>query len=279
MENRIIPSLWFESNALEAMEFYTSIFPDSEIVQQTSGVVTAKLAGVSFIAINGGSDEFKPNSSISFMVICETREEIDAIWEKLLEAGKVYMKLDNYPWSSHYGWIGDKYGFTWQLYLGKLEDVNCQRIVPTLMFSYTQQGKCEQAVNFYQSVFNDFKSHGIMRYEDEVFKGQVVHAQFELNGFIMAAMDSGVQQDFTFNEAISLTIMCNDQVEIDYYWNAFTKDGQEVECGWCMDPYGVYWQVVPHNIKELVFDAPNAKQAFEALMKMKKIVIKDLGNA
>lgn len=279
MENKIIPSLWFESNALEAMQFYTTVFPDSEIIHQAPMAVTAKFAGVSFLAINGRPKEVDPNSSISFMVVCETREEIDAIWKKLSVEGKVYMNLDSYPWSSYYGWIGDKYGFTWQLYLGKLQEVNNQRVVPSLMFSNMQQGKCEQATNFYQSVFNDFKSQGIMRYEEGEFKGQVVHTQFVLNGFTMAAMDSGVSQDFTFNEAISMTITCKNQVEIDYYWNAFTKEGKEIQCGWCKDPYGVFWQVVPYNIQELVFDASNAKQAFEAMMKMKKIVIKDLEEA
>lgn len=279
MKNKIIPSLWFEAGADDAMRFYASVFPDSEVIQETPVVVTAKLAGVQFIGINGGPAAFKPNPSISFMVICETREEIDAIWEQLEENGNVYMELDSYPWSSYYGWIGDKYGFTWQLYLGKLSDVYNQRMVPTLMFSHTQQGKCEEAVGFYESIFDDFKSHGLMRYEEGEFKGQVVHTQFTLNKFVIGAMDSGVAQDFTFNEAVSLSLMCKDQNEIDHYWSVFTKDGEEAECGWCQDPYAVSWQIVPYNIRELLFDAGNPEKAFEALMKMKKITIKELENA
>lgn len=279
MENKIIPSLWFKDNALEAMEFYASIFPDSKITYQAPIAVTAELGGIPFLALNGNSDYATPNSSISFMITCETKEEIDTIWKQLSAEGKVYMKLDSYSWSNYYGWIGDKYGFTWQLYLGKLEDVGNQRIVPTLMFSDSQQGKCEQAVGFYQSVFKDFKSYGVMRYEEGEFKGQVVHTQFALDGFIMAGMDSGVPQDFTFNEAVSFTINCRDQDEIDYFWNEFTKEGQEMPCGWCKDSYGICWQVVPYNTRELIFEAPNAKQAFEAMLKMKKIVIKDLQEA
>src|SRR5690606_10990702 len=120
----------------------------SEITEENAVALTAKLAGVPFIAINGGPTKFKPNSSISFMVVCESRVEIDSIWNKLSSKGKIYMKLDSYPWSDYYGWIGDQYGFTWQLYLGKLQDVNSQRIVPTLMFSHTQQGNCEKAIHF-----------------------------------------------------------------------------------------------------------------------------------
>jgi len=279
MKDKIMPSLWFEKEALEAMQYYTSIFPESEIIQENPVTVEAKLTGVRFMALNGRTDKLKPNASISFMLVCENKGEINAIWNNLLTEGSVLMALDSYPWSTYYGWISDKYGFTWQLYLGKLEDVNNQRIIPTLMFANEQQGKCEQAVHFYQSVFNNFKSSGMMRYEDGPFKDQVQHTQFMLDGFTLAAMDSGMPQDFTFNEAISLSILCKDQNEIDHFWNAFTKDGKEVACGWCQDPFGISWQIVPYNTKELLFDAPNAKKAFEAMMKMKKIIIEDLKNA
>lgn len=279
MQYSIIPSIWFDSNSDEAMKFYTSVFDNSSITQSNSVVTRALLSGVPFLAINGRGVDLKPNTSISFMVICETKEEIDAIWKKLLAKGKVYMALDNYPWSQHYGWIADQYGFTWQLYLGKLEDVNNQKMVPTLMFSNTQQGKCEQAVRFYESVFKDFQSQGMKHYERGDFNGQVMHTQFTINGFLMMAMDSGVPQDFTFNEAVSMTITCKDQVEIDYYWNQLTKDGEEGQCGWCKDSFGVSWQVVPQDIDQMLFEAPNAKQAFEAMMKMNKININGLKNA
>lgn len=215
MNPKITPSLWFEDKALEAMEFYTSIFPDSEITEAYPMVVTAKLAGLPFVAIQGGPAEFKPNPSISFMVVCENRDEINEMWKKLIGQGKVYMELDSYPWSSYYGWIADQYGVTWQLYLGKLEDVKNQRVVPTLLFANTQAGTCEKAIQFYQSVFKSFQSYGILYDEDGPSKGQVMHAQFAIEGLVMAAMDSGVPHDFNFNEAISLTIQCKDQQEID----------------------------------------------------------------
>lgn len=278
MNSKIIPSLWLEDNARAVMTYYASVFPESEITNVYPPVVTAELAGVPFIAINRGPANFKPNPSISFMVVCESRDEIDSMWRKLSKNGKVYMKLDSYRWSSYYGWIGDEYGFTWQLYLGKLEDVQQQRIVPTLMFAENKQGHCEKAINYYQSVFKHFQLQGIMRYEEGYYKGQVMHGQFALDGFIMAAMDSGVPQDFTFNEAISFTIRCDGQQEIDYYWEQLTKNGTEGNSGWCRDPFGVSWQIVPHNIQELVFSSPNAQKASDALLKMKRIIIKDLQN-
>jgi len=86
------------------------------------------------------------------------------------------------------------------------------------------------------------------------------------------AMDSGVNQNFTFNEGISLTILCKDQAEIDHYWNRITAQGQESMCGWCKDEFGVSWQIVPEHIA-IYLQNPSAG---EALMKMKKIIIKDL---
>ncbi|MNY11555.1 3-demethylubiquinone-9 3-methyltransferase [compost metagenome] len=85
-------------------------------------------------------------------------------------------------------------------------------------------------------------------------------------------MDSGVTQDFTFSEGVSLTILCRDQAEIDYYWNRITQQGQESMCGWCKDEFGVSWQIVPTQIATYLQN-PGAG---EALMKMKKIIIKDL---
>ena len=95
MTNKIIPSLWFEDNAHDAMKFYSSVFSNSEITEVNPVTVTATLASVPFIAINGGP-AFKPNPSISFMLVCESREEVDAIWRRLSENGKVYMELDSY---------------------------------------------------------------------------------------------------------------------------------------------------------------------------------------
>lgn len=279
MESKIIPSLWFEAEAAEAMEFYQSVFPGSKIIRSTPILVVGSLAGVRFLALNGRPKAIKPNPAISFMVTFERREEIDAAWARLLDGGKVYMELGAYDWSDYYGWVADKYGFTWQLYLGKLEDVKHQRVVPTLMFCGPQQGNCESAVGFYERLFPDFIAQGILRYPEGEFKGQVVHAQFAIAEFVMAAMDSGVLQDFTFNESVSLSLMCADQAEIDRYWDGFTRTGAELPCGWCRDPYGVHWQVVPRNIDELMTQAPNAKQAFSAMLKMRKIVIKDLENA
>ena len=272
MEHSLYPAIWFDSNAAEAFDFYCKIFPHSQIKKSSAVVISADLYETSLIGINGGPI-FKPNNSISFMVICEDKSEISKYWEMLTNEGTVLMPLQEYPWSPHYGWLNDKYSVGWQLYLGKRSDVNNQSIVPTLMFCGEQQGRCNDALQFYESLFSSFKLQGTLRYNEGDVKGQIMHSQFTANGFTIMAMDSGVPQDFTFNEGISIVVPCIDQKEIDYYWDAITKDGEESQCGWCKDQFGVSWQIVPANLDEILQSQP---ESWKNLMKMKKIIINQL---
>ncbi|TDS11930.1 VOC family protein [Sphingobacterium paludis] len=274
MKGTIYPAIWFRNAAKEAFQDYVSIFPDSQIIESNAVVISTKLNGVPFIGINGGP-YFTPNPAISFMVICETEEEIDRLWEMFLDDGEVLVPLDNYAWSPYYGWINDKNKVSWQLYLGSLEEVNNQVIVPTLLFCGPQQGKCEEAIAFYKSVFRDFTEQSSISYPDGDRQGQILQAQFVVNGFTFIAADNPDSKPFSFNEALSLVIPCEDQKEIDYYWAAMTKNGEESRCGWCKDPFGVSWQIVPHNIDELLRLNPAANKS---LMRMNKINIADLIN-
>lgn len=264
-------ALWFDKQAKEALTFYSSIFPNSKLNKSNAVVADATLFGIQFTGINGGP-LFKPNPSISFMVILESKEEIDDIWAALLPESKVLMPLDSYAWSTHYGWIEDKYGVSWQLYLGDPEGVNGQRIVPTLMFTKEQNGKCEEALAFYESIFPEFQRFGILRHSEGDLAGMVQHTQFSVNQFLIMAMDGGNTHAFSFNEGVSIVVHCDTQEDIDYYWEAFTRQGKESMCGWCKDPYGVSWQIIPKGIDTLL-ENPSASAA---LMKMKKIIIADL---
>lgn len=184
------------------------------------------------------------------------------------------MPLDSYPWSSYYGWIRDKYGISWQLYLGKLSDVNHQKIAPTLMFGGSQQGNCQSAIDLYSSIFKDYKSQGILRYSEGEMKGQIQHSQFQIHGFTMMAMDSGAPQNITFDEGNYFIILCEDQNEIDYYWESFTKNGTEGQGGWSKDEFGLSWQIIPKNLSEYLRLPANVQQ----LIKMKKIILLDFIN-
>lgn len=279
MKNQIYPCLWFDSQAKTAAEFYCSVFKNSSILEDTPMVVTFALDGQKMMGLNGGPT-FEVNPSISFFVVCETEAETDAVWQKLLEGGSVLMPLDKYPWSEKYGWCKDKFGVNWQIAFGIMEEVG-QKFTPTLMYCGAQQGKAEKAIHFYTSLFRDASVAGILKYEagEHGLEGQVKHAQFTLNGYVLMAMDSGVPQDFTFNEGISLVIECATQEEIDHYWENFTKDGAESMCGWLKDPFGVSWQIVPAVLKELMKKPEKSEKVMQRLLQMKKLDIEQLVNA
>jgi len=231
---KITPFLWFDNNAEEAINFYTSIFRNSKIGSLSrydeagaaasgrpkGSVMTAsfQLNGQGFTALNGGP-HFKFNPSISFFVIFETEAEVDKLWQQLREGGMALMELQKYDWSDKYGWVQDKFGLSWQVSLGKKEDVG-QFITPSLLFVGKQHGKAEEAVRFYTSVFEDSGIAGILRYNagEQEPEGTVKHAQFTLNGQVFMAMDSSLEHPFAFNEAISFVVNCESQAEVDYYW-------------------------------------------------------------
>jgi predicted 3-demethylubiquinone-9 3-methyltransferase (glyoxalase superfamily) len=143
-------------------------------------------------------------------------------------------------------------------------------------------GKAEEAANYYVSVFNDSKLGEVKRYTEAGpgTPGDVLTAEFELNGQKFVGLNGG--PEFTFSEAISFQIHCDDQDEVDYYWNKLTADGgEESVCGWLKDKYGVSWQVIPKVLYDLIGDSDpeKAKRATEAMLGMKKLDIAELQKA
>ncbi|MCK9423205.1 MAG: VOC family protein [Bacteroidales bacterium] len=279
MKNPIYPCLWFDGKAKEAAEFYCSIFDHSVITTETPLVVIIESAGQKFMFLNGGP-QFTINPSVSFYVLYEKEKEIGQVWNKLLEAGSVLMPLDKYDWSAKYGWIQDRYGISWQLSLGKMAEVG-QKFTPFLMFTGGQNGKANQAIRFYTSVFEDSSVTGILRYskdENEV-EGSVKHAQFSLGKHVFMVMDSSLPHQFSFNEAISFVVDCETQEEIDYYWSTLSEGGREDQCGWLKDKFGVSWQIVPTILSTLMTDTSRSERVLNAFLKMKKFDIEKLVNA
>ncbi len=287
-KQKITPFLWYDTQAEEAARFYTSIFPDSKtgkIQRQGDAVLTVQffLSGQEFGALNGGP-MFTFNPSVSFYTVCESEAEIDNAWEKLSEGGKTMMPLQKYPWSEKYGWVQDKYGVSWQLDLGKIQDVG-QKISPALMFTEEQHGKAEEAIHFYTSVFENSGINLLARYEEGEggpAAGTIKHARFRLDGNIFMAMDSSYSHGFGFNEAISFVVHCGPQKEVDYFWEELTADGgEEMMCAWLKDKYGVVWQIVPDELIRLISDPDpaRAQRAAGAMMQMRKIDIEKVRRA
>lgn len=279
MKNQIYPCLWFDRKAKEAAEFYCSVFNDTHMITDNPMVALFQADGQKFMCLNGGP-MFTPNPSISFFVVCETMDEAEQAWNKLQDGGNVLMPLDKYAWSEKYGWVQDKFGVSWQLSYGKMQEVG-QKFTPTFLFTGNQAGKAEEAIQFYTSVFDDSSIVGILKYtaEDEDVEGTVKHAQFKLGQQVFMAMDSSMPHNFAFNEGISLVVECNNQQEIDFYWNTLTKGGEESMCGWLKDRYGVSWQIVPAMLGSLINDPEKGQRVVQAFMQMKKFDIEKLVNA
>ncbi len=283
--NKITPFLWFDNQAEEAANFYASVFNNSKIGNVLHNgdavmVVDFTLDGQPFSALNGGP-LFTHNPSVSFYVTCETEAETDAVWQKLVDGGRAMMPLERHDWSAKYGFLQDRYGVCWQISLGNLDEVGGQKFVPCLLFTGPQKGRGEEAVRFYTSLFGRSGIAGILHYGagEDGPEGSVKHAQFSLEGQTFMIMDNPTDQAYTFNEAASFVVHCDTQDEVDFFWKKLTADGgQESQCGWLKDKFGVSWQIIPEALPRLLAhpDPATAQYAMMAMMQMRKIEIAKL---
>jgi predicted 3-demethylubiquinone-9 3-methyltransferase (glyoxalase superfamily) len=275
-KNVIYPCLWFDGNAREAADFYCSVFKGSKVKSENQLVVIFEAADQKFMLLNGGP-MYKINPSVSFFVVCKDENEIDEAWQKLLEEGKVLMPLDNYPWSKKYGWIQDRFGVNWQLSFSA-PDVVSQKFTPALLFTGDQCGRAEEAINYYISLFEDSSVLLVSKYsgEENEIAGNINHAQFKLRNRIFMAMDSSRMHNFSFNEGVSFVVECDDQKEIDHFWNNLTEGGEESQCGWLKDRFGVSWQIIPSILDKLMSDPEKSKGVINAFLKMRKFEIDKL---
>jgi predicted 3-demethylubiquinone-9 3-methyltransferase (glyoxalase superfamily) len=147
-----------------------------------------------------------------------------------------------------------------------------KKITPFLWFD-TQ---AEEAMNFYVSLFKNSKVLNVSRGPD----GKAFIVSFELDGQEFMALNAG--PEFKFNESISMYVNCENQAEVDYFWNALIADGgEESMCGWLKDKFGLSWQIVPKQLGELMGDSDpeKSKRVRDAMLKMQKIIVADLQKA
>lgn len=288
---KIVPHLWFDTQAKEAAEFYVSTFPDSKIVSSIvlegtpSGAVDSlviEVMGYRFAMISAGPI-FKITPAVSFLVSLDSQEEVESLWGKLSDGGKALMELGEYPFSKKYGWVQDKFGVSWQLMFMKESQIK-QKITPTMMFVGAVCGKAEEAITLYTSVFHNAKVGNLMRYgkgEEPDKEGTIKHMSFTLEGDEFAAMDSAREHKFIFTEAVSFMVNCETQEELDYYTNKLSSDPSAEQCGWLKDKYGFSWQITPVVLDEMMQDSDKekVKRVTQAFLKMKRFNIVELKEA
>ncbi len=294
MATKILPHLWFDGAAEEAAALYSAFIPGSgigtvtrygkagfEVHGQPEGqamVVEFHLGGQKMLALNGGP-RFRPTPAVSYFLTFAERAALDRAWATLGEGGQLRMPLDAYPWSPRYGWIDDRWGMSWQLALGNPEQTGGQVVTPMLLFTGDKAGQAETAMAHYTETFPASGIEGVLRHDGSggEVPGTVMHAQFRLAGQTFMATDSALDHDFTFTEANSFVVLCNDQAEIDRTWTALSAEPDAERCGWLKDRFGLSWQILPRQLPRLLEASP--QKAMEAFLQMRRIDIAALERA
>ncbi|MDO5512650.1 VOC family protein [Corynebacterium sp.] len=265
---RIVPTIWFDNNADEAASFYTTALPntviDTRVTQAEETLAVDVLIDDYRISLLNGGPGFGPTPAISFFLNFRSAAEVDAVWEKLADGGIVLMALGAYDFSDRYGWVVDRFGVNWQLMLTDPKPF----VVPNLMFCGPSQGKARDAVNDYVTLFPGSQVAARATYPDS---GEIMFSEFQIFGEWLTAMDSAVEQPFTFTPGLSLQVKARDQQEIDLFWMGLSAVDAAERCGWLEDRYGVSWQIVPDNLGELL----QRPGAYEHMMGMGKLIIDD----
>lgn len=288
LKKKLHTHIWFDTQAKEAAQFYTTVFKNAEIeftntIENTpsgdADIVGLRIEDAMFQFISAGP-YFKPNPSISFTIACGSEEEAQDLWKKLSEGGKALMEYGDYPFATKYGWCEDKFGVSWQISFMKDQQVT-QKITPGFLFVGDNAGKAEEAMNFYTSVFPASGIDFTSRYGEGMEPNKpdyINYGAFHLVNQGFTAMDSAQDHRFQFTEGISIMVYCKDQEEIDTYWEALSAVPEAEQCGWIKDKFGVSWQIVPIHMDEMMVsgDKEAKKRLTEAFLKMKKFDIATL---
>lgn len=281
----IHPCVWHDGTALAAAEHYAAVFPDGAIAERSPTpdaetpptVVTCRLAGAPLMLLNGGP-HFRPNPSISAMVRCGEAALVDELWRGLTEgAPEPLMPLGSYAWSPRYGWLRDRWGFTWQLMHDEtLPAGAAAELSPALLFTGERFGRAAGALGRYAAVLPDSGEPSIEAYaDDSPSPGKVLFGELGFaGGGRLVAMDGPGEHAFAFGEGVSLVVHCADQAELDAVWDGLIAGGgTPSRCGWLRDAFGVSWQVLPQGLSTWLADPDTGPAAMRALMTMDKLDI------
>ncbi len=281
MKATIYPCVWHDGTALQAAELYTSVFTYASITERSPtpnasvppAVVTCQLENLTLMLLNGGP-QFAPNPSVSVLVRSGSRTEIDRLWQGLNGGGgETLMALDRYDWSPYYGWLEDRWGFTWQLMLDETVDAqNAPILTPALLFTRENFGKAEAALTRYEELLPGATIRSSTPFPSGEHEGKLQFAELGFAGGSVRLMDDSAAHEFTFGEGVSLVVWCEDQAELNRIWDGLIDGGGTPgRCGWLVDAFGVSWQVLPRGMMDAFADPVHGGAAMQAMMGMSKL--------
>lgn len=295
MRQRIVPNLWFDGRVEEAISFYMSTFPGSTVLRTTHFAeasqemhdntpgeiqsVEFQVEGLRFIILNGGS-LYKMTPSVSFIVYRTDAGQVDALAAQLADGGTVLVPVGDRPEGERYAWVQDKFGVSWQIMLA--DEPHDATIA--LLFSGEHTGRAEEALHYYNDTFPGSKIKLLDHYPagmEPEREGSLRLGQITIDEHRLSVMDSAQAHEFRPSLGISLVVECNDQLEIDHYWERLSAVPEVEQCGWCQDKFGVYWQVAPIELGDMLsVGSPEQVEAVTtAFMTMKKFNIAALRRA
>lgn len=280
----IIPHLWYDKEAKEAVAFYVELFSGKidwtyTITDTPSGdsdLIQFQLGDMTLAAISAGP-YFKLNESMSLMVNVASKDEVTRLYQALSEGGRILMPLGEYPFSPYYVWLEDRFGLSWQLSYAPDLDKPYQFDI-CLLFSQEQVGLSQPMLDYYKDKLPQ-ASVGQLSYYGEgeaaVEAATLNYAELLVAGQKLIVMDHGYGGEASFNEAFSLMVYVDSQDELNFYYDLLSAVPEAEMCGWVKDQFGISWQIVPRILME-AYDTASPEQikaVNAAVMTMKRLDI------
>ena len=226
--SKITPFIRCIADGQSQAEHYCTIFPGAKITKTNPIVTTFEIFGQTLATLNGGEHPGATlNPSISFSLWIKDKDETQRIRDLLADGGSVMMPFEEYVWSPAYGWCNDKYGVSRQVMYDNRPETTTNALVPSLMYTGKNNGKTQEAMEFYTNLFPASKIDFTRAYGDNEMgenPTHLNHAEFKLANQQFIAMDSGMDHQFNFTDGISLSVACADQAEVDKYRDALIAD-------------------------------------------------------
>lgn len=278
----IIPHLWYDTEAKEAVAFYVDLFGGKldwtyTITDTPSGdsdLIQFQLGDMTLAAISAGP-YFKLNESMSLMVNVANKDEVARLYQALSEGGRILMPLGEYPFSPYYVWLEDRFGLSWQLSYAPDLDKPYQFDI-CLLFSQEQVGLAQPMLDYYKDKLPQASVGQVSYYgegEAAVEAAKLNYAELLVGGQKLIVMDHGYGGEASFNEAFSFMVYVDSQDELNFYYDLLSAVPEAEMCGWVKDQFGISWQIVPRILME-AYDTANpetVKAVNDAVLQMRRL--------